>query len=139
MQAVTRQLTQPVHLILLLAAPALAGDAPRSFSQEVVPALTKAGCNRGARQCSFQGRGGFPLPPLGLDPAVDVAAITREARGRRVFPALPDHSLLLLKPTGAVAHGGGKRLTTDSPAYHVLHDWMCQGMSGPRDNDPVLS
>src|SRR5439155_2044006 len=116
-----------VGILLFLAAPALAGDAPRSFTQEVVPALTKAGCNSGACHGSFQGRGGFRLSLLGFDPAADFDAITREARGRRVFPALPDSSLLLLKPTMAVPHGGKKRFTVDSTSYRLLREWIAQG------------
>ncbi len=126
-------------LLLSLAVPAQAGEpAPRSFSQDVVPALTKAGCNSGACHGSFQGRGGFRLSLLGFDPAADFDALTREARGRRVFPALPERSLLLLKPTGAIAHGGGKRIDADAPAYAVLHDWIRDGMPGPDDKEPVL-
>src|SRR5207237_5266211 len=101
--------------LLLLTFPLVASPLQASetvgFTRDVVPALTRAGCNSGSCHGSFQGRGGFRLSLLGFDPAADHEAVVREARGRRVFPALPEHSLLLLKPTGAVAHGGGKRLT----------------------------
>src|SRR5688572_6911395 len=97
-----------LFLLLLLALPVHGAD-PVSFSRDVVPALTRAGCNSGACHGSFQGRGGFRLSLLGFDPQADFDSLTREARGRRIFPALPEQSLLLLKPTGTVAHGGGKR------------------------------
>ena len=129
-----------VLALLLLSTPVLAADPePLGFSRDVVPALTQAGCNSGACHGSFQGRGGFRLSLLGFDPSADHDALTRESRGRRVFPALPEQSLILLKPTGAVAHGGGKRLTPDSPAYRVLRDWIRQGTAGPGAADPTLT
>src|SRR5947209_3597191 len=107
-----------VSVCLLSAAPACAAgeDAVRAvnFTRDVVPLLTKLGCNSGACHGSFQGRGGFRLSLLGFDPVADFDALAREARGRRVFPAAPDSSLLLLKPTMAVPHGGKKRLTIGS-------------------------
>src|SRR5215831_20176644 len=109
------------------------------FTRDVVPALTKAGCNSGACHGSFQGRGGFRLSLLGFDPQADFDALTREARGRRVFPAVPEHSLFLLKPTGALPHGGGKRLTLDSASYRILLDWVRQGAPGPLAKEPVLT
>src|SRR5438067_193989 len=96
----------PIFLLFFAAEP-----EPLSFARDVVPAMTRSGCNSGSCHGSFQGRGGFRLSLLGFDPSADFDALTREARGRRVFPAVPEQSLVLLKPLGAVAHGGGKRLT----------------------------
>ena len=45
---------------------------------------------------------------------------SRVPRQRRVTPFAPEESLLLLKPTLAVAHGGGKRLEVGSAAYRLL-------------------
>ncbi len=45
------------------------------FIQDVVPILTKAGCNAGSCHGSFQGRGGFRLSLLGFDPTADYEAI----------------------------------------------------------------
>lgn len=109
-----------------------------SFTRDVVPALTRAGCNSGACHGSFQGRGGFRLSLLGFDPVADHDAITREARGRRIFAAQPEHSLLLRKPSGAIAHGGGKRLPLDSAGQRVLLNWLRQGAPAPQSSDPVL-
>lgn len=100
-----------------------------NFARDIVPALTKLGCNAGSCHGSFQGRGGFRLSLLGFDPQADFEAIVTEARGRRVFAAAPDKSLLLLKGTGTVAHGGQKRLPLDSDSYRVVRDWLAQGMS----------
>src|SRR5436853_579255 len=74
-----------------------------------------------------RGQNGFQLSLLGFDRDFDHAALTKEARGRRIFPAAPDKSLLLLKPTGQVAHGGGKRLELNEPAYEMLRHWIAGG------------
>lgn len=102
--------------------------APRSFTRDVLPALTKAGCNAGACHGSFQGRGGFRLSLLGFDPAFDYEAIVKGARGRRVSLAAPGSSLLLEKPSGRMPHQGGVRFSIDSPAYAVIRDWIAQGV-----------
>lgn len=121
-------------LIISPVVPVRAADV--QFSRDVVPVLTKAGCNAGSCHGSFQGRGGFRLSLLGFDPHMDYDALVREARGRRILASAPAHSLILRKPTGAMAHGGGKRLTVDSAAYRILHDWITSGLPGPRTDDP---
>jgi hypothetical protein len=105
-----------------------ADPPPVSFARDVVPALTKLGCNAGSCHGSFKGRGEFRLSLLGFDPVADYEAIVIESRGRRIFAAAPDKSLLLLKPTGQVAHGGKKRLAVDSESYRVIRDWIAQGL-----------
>src|SRR3954462_5553269 len=93
------------------AAPGRAGEADRVyFNTDVVPLLTKLGCNSGGCHGKATGQNGFRLSLLGFEPEHDYEAIAREARGRRLSPADPRRSLILLKATGAVAHGGGKRL-----------------------------
>ncbi|MFO0877983.1 MAG: DUF1549 and DUF1553 domain-containing protein [Gemmataceae bacterium] len=124
-----------VCLLTLAAAPA----EPVQFRRDVVPALTRAGCNSGTCHGAFQGRGGFRLSLLGFDPSADHDALVREARGRRVFPASPAQSLLLQKATGAIAHGGGKRLHTDSPSYHLIRDWIAQGLAAPSTDDATIT
>jgi hypothetical protein len=109
---------------------------PISFRNEVVPLLTKLGCNQGACHGSQRGKGGFKLSLLGFEPEADYVAIVKSASERRITPFAPEESLLLLKPTLAVAHRGGKRLENDSPAYQLLTLWLEQGAQGPRDDDP---
>src|SRR5262245_61358351 len=77
------------------------------FERHVMGVFGRAGCNAAACHGSFQGKGGFRLSLFGYEPDKDHPAVTREAMGRRVNPANPDQSLLLLKPTGKVGHGGG--------------------------------
>src|SRR4051794_8059073 len=114
--------------------------APRrvSFRNEVVPALTKLGCNQGACHGSQHGKGGFKLSLLGFEPDPDYTAIVKSAEGRRVTPFEPEESLLLLKPTLAVAHGGGKRMEPDAPEADLIRLWLEQGAPGPLKADPSV-
>ncbi len=108
------------------------------FIRDVAPVLTKAGCNAGACHGSFQGRGGLRLSLLGFDPKADYEALAKEARGRRVFPAAPEQSLMLRKATLAMPHGGGRRLDPDSDEYRLLRDWISRGLSAPSDTTRVV-
>lgn len=100
---------------------------PVDFERDVEPILTRAGCNAGACHGKQRGQNGFQLSLLGFDRDFDHAALVKEARGRRIFPAAPERSLLLLKPTGQVAHGGGKRLDLQDPGYETLRRWITAG------------
>ena len=75
----------------------------------------------------MEGQGGFKLSVFASDPEADIAALTKEGRGRRVFPAKPDESLFLRKATGRTAHGGGTRLSVNSDDYRALRDWIAAG------------
>lgn len=116
---------------------ALAGEDFRDFhfANDIAPILTKLGCNGGGCHGKSTGRGGFKLSLFGFEPEEDYLAITRGSRGRRVFPAAPDESLLLQKAVMAVPHGGGRRMEEDSVEYAALREWIAadtpQGGSGP--------
>jgi hypothetical protein len=118
--------TLAIIAALLFASSASAAESV-DFGRDVVPVLTKLGCNSGACHGSFQGRGGFRLSLLGFDPAADYDALVSEARGRRLFLASPEKSLLLLKGTGQLGHGGRKKLDVNSDSYRTLVHWMNQG------------
>src|SRR2546425_8922291 len=45
---------------------------------------------------------------------------------------------MLLKPTGAVPHKGGKRFEVDSLDYRVLSEWIAAGAPGPKPDDPRI-
>lgn len=105
------------------------------FVRDVVPALTKAGCNAGACHGSFQGRGGLALSLLGFNPEFDHEVLSKASRSRRIAPAAPEQSLLLTKPAGDVPHGGGRRISKDSEVYTILRKWQAAGMPGPRDGE----
>jgi hypothetical protein len=112
---------------------AYAADRPVSFVNDVVPVLTKAGCNMGVCHAKAGGgQNGFQLSLLGFEPAEDFEHIVLESRGRRLSFANPDQSLLLLKPSGQVSHGGGVRLLKSSPGYAIIRDWIRQGV--PKDD-----
>ena len=82
-----------------------------SFTNDVVPILTKAGCNAGVCHAKAgNGQNGFQLSLYGFEPGEDFEHIVNEARGRRISQTAPERSLLLLKATGAIPHGGGVRL-----------------------------
>lgn len=106
-----------------------------TFRNHVLPVLTKAGCNSGACHGALAGKGGFKLSLRGYDPGTDHFVMTRQALGRRVDRLEPAHSLLLLKPTTALRHGGGQRLEVGSPDYQVIADWIAAGAPGPRPDD----
>lgn len=101
---------------------------PVSFQDEVLPILSKAGCNSGGCHGKAEGQNGFRLSVFGFDAAADFDAIVREGRGRRVFPAVPENSLLLAKAVGQMPHGGGLRIVRDSRWHRRLLRWIQEGM-----------
>jgi hypothetical protein len=111
---------------------------PINFANQIVPIFTKAGCNGGGCHGKSAGQNGFRLSLLGFEPTEDFEHLVKEARGRRLFPSAPERSLLLVKGTASVPHGGGKRLDTDSDDYRLLVRWMAQGMPYGNPNDPSV-
>lgn len=108
--------------------PAAASGSSVSFLNDVVPVLTKAGCNSGACHAKAgMGQNGFQLSLLGFEPQEDYEHLVKEGRGRRVFAASPDQSLLLMKASARVPHGGGMRLDPTSESYQSLRTWLQQG------------
>ena len=114
-------------------------DLPINFGNQIVPIFTKLGCNAGNCHGKASGQNGFRLSLLGFEPEVDYAALVKEARGRRVFPAAPEQSLVLLKPTGRLPHAGGRRLDPDSDEYKLLRRWVAAGVPFGRPADPVVT
>jgi hypothetical protein len=106
-----------------------------SFRNHVQPVLAKAGCSAGACHGAAAGQNGFKLSLRGYDNDGDFLTLTRQALGRRVIPSDPGRSLMLLKPTGAVPHKGGKRFEVDSIDYKVLSQWIAAGTPGPKESD----
>jgi hypothetical protein len=87
-----------------------AGSTEIHFANDVVPILSRYGCNTSGCHGKAEGQNGFKLSVFGFDPGADYAALTQESRGRRVLPSIPDKSLLLLKASGGMPHGGGVRI-----------------------------
>lgn len=111
--------------------------SPISFELDVVPTLTKAGCNSGGCHGASRGKDGFHLSLFGYDPAGDYDRITREFPGRRLNLALPARSLLLEKATAAVAHTGGQLFEPRSASHATIHEWVAAG--APADPDRLPS
>ena len=108
------------------------------FRTEVMPLLSKHGCNAGGCHGKQSGQNGFKLSLFGFDTTFDYEAIAKEARGRRLFPANPDASLFLLKGAGKVPHGGGKRLNPDSADYAVVQRWIAAGAPASAPDVPKV-
>ena len=112
-------------LVLIL----LPSDPPPrvDFDSEIIPLITKAGCNSGACHGAAAGRGGLHLSLLGSDAAADYEAIVQSLEGRRINTAKPERSLIFAKPTGQLDHGGDTVIEEDSPAAHRLLSWIRSG------------
>lgn len=111
---------------------------PINFPNEIVPLFTKHGCNGGGCHGKSEGQNGFKLSLLGFEPTEDFEYLVKESRGRRLFPAAPEHSLLLRKGAGDLPHGGGARFEHDSWDYKAIVRWMEQGMPYGSPDDPIL-
>lgn len=110
-----------------------------SFSNDIVPVLTKAGCNTGACHAKAGGgQNGFQLSLLGFEHQEDYESLVKEGRGRRLFRSSPKDSLLLRKISGQLPHGGGIRLAQDSTGYQLLLNWIQQGTPFKTNSEPVL-
>ncbi len=116
----------------------MANKKPVHFVGEVVPILTKFGCNAGGCHGKASGQNGFKLSLLGFDPKSDFDALVREGRGRRVFPTEPRQSLFLRKPTATIPHGGGRRFPVGSPEYQTIARWVGQGAPFAAGKEPKL-
>jgi len=103
---------------------AAAAAPPVRFTLEVLPALTRSGCNAGRCHGAPSGKGGFALSLRGYDAQADWYQLTRALGGRRLNLADPPSSLLLLKATAALSHGGGQRLLPNDPWHALLCEWI---------------
>jgi Protein of unknown function (DUF1553)/Protein of unknown function (DUF1549) len=100
---------------------------PISFANHIVPIFTKLGCNGGGCHGKSGGQNGFALSLLGFVPEFDYQTLVKENRGRRVLTTAPDHSLLLMKAAGVIAHAGGKRMDVGSDEYKLIRRWIVSG------------
>ena len=112
---------------------------PINFTNHVVPIFTKLGCSSGGCHGKIAGQNGFRLSLLGFDPAFDYENLLKEGRGRRVFPAAPDQSLLLTKASGSAPHGGGKKMDAASEEYKIVRRWIASGLPFGSKEDPTVT
>jgi hypothetical protein len=127
-------------VLLLLGAGIVPADAENvpTLERDIEPILTRFGCNAGACHGKQRGQNGFQLSLLGFDPAFDLDALAHEARGRRIFPAAPEQSLVLLKASARLPHGGGKRLEAGSSDYELIRRWIAAGTPREASDAPRL-
>lgn len=114
-------------------------DLPINFANQITPVFTKHGCNGGGCHGKSGGQNGFRLSLLGFEPTEDFEFLVKEGRGRRLFPAAPEKSLLLTKAVGQVPHGGGARFEYNTPPYRVIRRWIEQGMPYGKETDPKVT
>ena len=113
-------------------------NLPVSFPNDIVPIFTRSGCNAGACHAKASGQNGFSLSLFGYDPDIDFETLVHKSGGRRISPAAPENSLLLLKASGELPHGGGARLEPGSYEYRQLLRWLKAGTPYAPDNDPTV-
>lgn len=113
-------------------------EVPPKFELDIMPMLTADGCNSGPCHGKSRGQNGFALSLLGFDIDFDYAAIVHQARGRRIFPADPDRSLILQKASGQVPHGGGIRWEYGGRQYEQFKQWILAGAPRTSAEDPTL-
>ena len=136
---VTAKTTEGVIASLPITIEQVKQHQPINFANQIVPIFTKTGCNGGGCHGKSAGQNGFRLSLLGFEPAEDYEHLVKEARSRRLFPTAPEHSLLLMKGSATLPHGGGKRLDPDSDDYRLIVRWIAQGMTYGKTNDPTVA
>jgi len=123
--------------MIFATAAGMAADVPApSFRQDVLPLLTKAGCNSGGCHGKLSGQNGFKLSLRGFAGEWDYDWITKDVNGRRVNYAFPGQSLLVEKACGDVVHEGGTRFRKGSREWQTLVDWIAARAPGPQAEEP---
>jgi len=110
---------------------------PISFTRDVMPVLSRMGCNGGTCHGAAKGKNGFKLSLRGYDPVQDHRALIDDLAGRRFNRAAPKRSLFLLKPSGGVPHTGGVLFRPGEPHYEILRSWIAQGVKLDGENPRV--
>lgn len=106
------------------------------FAADILPVLTRFGCNSGGCHGSARGQEGFHLSLFGYDPEADYHALTRQMIGRRLNTSSPEESLLLTKSVGAAPHGGGIRFAKEAGPYQIVRDWIAMGAPPDPEGSP---
>lgn len=107
------------------------------FGTDILPILTKHGCNTGGCHGRLDGQNGFKLSLFGYSAEQDYHSIVRDSLGRRLNFFDPPRSLFLLKASGQIPHGGGQALSPNSNDFKKLQRWvslMAPGVLPNRNN-----
>ena len=107
-----------------------------SFVNEVMPVISKSGCNGGGCHGNQKGKGRLKLSLWGDLPKSDHLALRESPRLNNTNP---QESLILRKPTLNLDHEGGKRFGSGSEAYRILSDWIAAGTPYDGDSAPELT
>ena len=109
-----------------------------NFSWDIERILTRRGCNDSNCHGGVKGKGGFKLSLTGIYPRKDFRWIVQGGTyqvlssdpGKQI-PRInlkdPKKSLLLLKPTLALPHGGGHQFQVESDDYRIILNWIRRG------------
>jgi hypothetical protein len=100
---------------------------PVRFVRDVIPIMSRVGCNAGTCHGSAKGKNGFKLSLRGYDPDFDYQALINDISGRRFNRVAVEESLMLLKPTAEVPHEGRQVFKVGSREYNLLRDWIKEG------------
>jgi hypothetical protein len=138
-------------LIVLISASAGGADPPKPapvqpatasnsvfFLRDVMPLVTRLGCNSVQCHGAPLGKGGLPLSLFGGDAEEDYETIVKDQRGMRIDRMEPAKSLLLLKVTGSIPHGGAQKIPPGSAEYKMLLAWIEQGAPYSDEKLPKL-
>ncbi|MGF1581004.1 MAG: DUF1549 domain-containing protein [Gemmataceae bacterium] len=110
-------------------------QASYNFVRHVQPIFSQLGCNAASCHGAKEGQNGFALSLFGSDPETDFEEVVLDSRGRRLFSAAPEFSLLLMKPAGLLPHTGGRRIPIGSEDFTILRQWILAGVPyAPKDN-----
>ena len=109
-----------------------------NFSWDIEKILTRRGCNDSNCHGGVKGKGGFKLSLNGIFPRKDFRWIVKGGTyqvlssdpGKQI-PRIdledPKKSLLLLKPTLSLPHGGGHQFQVNSEDYQIILNWIRKG------------
>ena len=111
---------------------------PLSFTNDIIPILSRYRCNTSGCHGKAEGQNGFKLSVFGFDPLADYRAITMEARGRRIFPAAAEMSLLMQKMSGDLPHGGGILIPSSRAEYRKITEWIAAGVPWENKDDVTV-
>ncbi len=92
------------------------------FLRDVMPLVTRLGCNSVQCHGAPLGKGGMPLSMFGGDAEGDYETIVKDQRGTRINRMDPARSLLLLKVSGSIPHGGAAE---DPARLRGIQDAAC--------------
>jgi hypothetical protein len=128
-----------VSLLLALAAAPDASPRAIHFENDILPILSRHGCNSSGCHGKAEGQNGFKLSVFAFDPDADFRALVMEGRGRRFLPSAPRASLFLRKMSGEMPHGGGARIRAGTRDYATIRAWVAAGMPrGEKDAPHVV-